>query len=74
MRYRNILHRHKKYQFRITINLVDADMIEIANSILIIETYFYMMIKRINIGQFAIETLGSLFTGFRHERYIIIKI
>ena len=42
MRYRNILNSHKKYQFGIInrIHLVGVDMIEIANSILIIETYF----------------------------------
>ena len=45
-------------------------MIEIANSILIIEKYFYVILKRIFSGLFAVETLGSLFTWFRHDRYI----
>ena len=44
MRYLNILPRHKKYQFGLsTIHLVGVDMIEIADSILIIETHFYMI-------------------------------
>ena len=44
MRYRNILPRQQKYQFGLfAIHLVGVDMIEIANSILIIETYFYMI-------------------------------
>ena len=45
MRYRNILPSHKKYQFGIfyTIHLVGVDMVEIANSILIKEAYFYMI-------------------------------
>ena len=40
---------------------------EIANSILIIEKHFYRIKKRINIGIFAVETLGSSFTWFRHD-------
>ena len=42
-------------------HLVCVDMIEIANSILIIETNFYMIQKRVNVALFADETLGSLF-------------
>ena len=36
-------------------NLVGVDMIEIANSVFIIETYFLWDIKRINIDLFAVE-------------------
>ena len=44
MRYRNILHSHKIYQLgSSTIHLVGVDMIEIVNSILLIETYFYIL-------------------------------
>ena len=54
-----------------TIYLAGVDMIEIANSILIIETYFYMILKRINIGLFAVETVGACScTSFRHETHI----
>ena len=53
-----------------TIHLVGVDTIEIGNSILIIETYLCMISKLINGGLFAVETLGSSFTWFRHEKYI----
>ena len=52
MRYRNIFPRQKKYQFGIypnipeylsRIHFVGVDMIQIANSILIIETCFYII-------------------------------
>ena len=44
MRYGNILPRHKKYNFgSSTIYLVGEEMIEIANLILIVETYFNMI-------------------------------
>ena len=44
MRHRNIVPRDKNYQLGLsTIHLVGVDMIEIVNSILIIETYFYMI-------------------------------
>ena len=44
-RYRNILPSHKQIQIlgSSTIHLVGVDMIEIANSILIIEIHFYMI-------------------------------
>ena len=76
MRYRDIYPRHKKYQFGIIYNsfswcrkLQTFNMIEIANKILIIETYFYMIQKRINSDLFAVEILGISFTWFRHERH-----
>ena len=41
MRYRNISPRHQNINLGLSaIHLVGVDMIEIANSILIIETYF----------------------------------
>ena len=44
MRYRSILPRHKNTNFwSSTIHFVGVDMIKIANSTLIIETYFYMV-------------------------------
>ena len=43
MGYRNILHSHKKNGGSSTFHFVGVDMIEIANSILIIETYYYML-------------------------------
>ena len=41
----NILPRHKKIKklWLSTIHLVGVDMVEITDSILIIETYFYMI-------------------------------
>ena len=62
MRYRNILPRHKNTNLGLsTIHLVGVDMIKIANSTLIIETYFYMIWKRINSGLLAVETFGIEF-------------
>ena len=72
MMYRNIIPRHKNTNLGLsTINLVGADMIEIVNSILIIETYLCMIYKHINGGQFAVETLVSSSTWFRHANSII---
>ena len=51
MSYINIyLDRKNKNLGLSTIHLVGVDMIEIAVSILIIETYFHIILKRINSG------------------------
>ena len=54
-------------------NLVGVDMIEIANLVLIIETYFSCDIKtHINIDLLAVETFWSSFRLVRQERYIYL--
>ena len=46
-----------------TIHLVGLDKIEMADSIIIKETFFYMISKRMHSGLFAVETLGSSLHG-----------
>ena len=72
MRYINILPRHNKYQFGIIYNSFswcrhDRNCkfhINYRN------VFLYDMKTHKYSGQFAVETLGSSFTWFRHERYI----
>ena len=65
MRYRNILPSHKKYQFQIIYNSFswcrrDRNCKFNINY----KKVFLYFIKRVNIGLFAVETFGSLFTWF----------
>ena len=59
MTYINILPSHKNTTLRSwTIHLVGVDMIAIANSILIIETYFYMIWKRAILAYLQLKHKG----------------
>ena len=60
MRFRKFLPSHKKYQFGIinTIHVVGVDIDRNRKSVLIIETYFYVIQKRINITYLQLKHQG----------------
>ena len=67
MRYKNIFLVTKNTNLESsTIHLVGGDMIQIAE----LHKRIFIYKKRINIGLFAVRTLESSFTWYRHERYI----